>query len=685
VTALAAVAAAQQAPPPAVFRLTADLVELDVSVLDSERRPVRGLKASDFTVIEDGDRPQQISAFVAVDVPAAAAPPSAEWMRDVAPDVLTNDDADRADSRLFVILFDDAMIPFEPSAIANAKSIARRVIDSVNPADRVAVVFSAGSGGTQSFTNDRARLLAAVETLNPTYSMYTLGWNTARPPSAPGALVTVDPPGPMADPDAPYRMASVQTLKSVADALVPAPQRRKVLVYISPGVTVDPTAPPVRGSVRTRMRLKEENDALAREMPGLYQRMKQGNVNMYVVDPCGLGGLDRHIAGVLNQIPILRSVTTPPPAGFDWLQPAAPPPPAFLARYASGLNREFALTAARKTGGFAILDTNDFGPGLDRVFAENASYYLIGYPVPARNRPGSEHRVQVKVNRPGMEVRARDSYVVPATATIEKEKTAPSKLARASAGPVATADLRLRAAIAPLASSGGPVVAIVLGLEHPAVTERTPQTFELETTAFTPDGQRRGSEKRQAGVVLVPREGGTPIQYELRYPYSLAPGRYELRIALARDNGRVAGSVYATVDVPDFASAPLSLSGVLVDVTPPVSGGPPRAFEALAPVSASAKREFTRGDTASAFLRVYQGGSGTPVAATVRTHLVNQANLSVADGTETLPADRFGAGRAADVRFPIPVATLAPGAYLLTFDVTAASQSARRVVRFEVR
>lgn len=47
----------RQAP---TFRSRTDLVQLDISVLDKDRRPVRGLTAADFTVLEDG-KPQSVS------------------------------------------------------------------------------------------------------------------------------------------------------------------------------------------------------------------------------------------------------------------------------------------------------------------------------------------------------------------------------------------------------------------------------------------------------------------------------------------------------------------------------------------------------------------------------------------------------------------------------------------------
>src|SRR5215472_13500917 len=70
------------------FRSSADLVQVDVSVLDKDRRAVRGLTAADFTILEDG-KPRPVVAFVPVEL---ASPVSyegrASWVRNVAPDAV---------------------------------------------------------------------------------------------------------------------------------------------------------------------------------------------------------------------------------------------------------------------------------------------------------------------------------------------------------------------------------------------------------------------------------------------------------------------------------------------------------------------------------------------------------------------------------------------------------------------
>src|SRR4051812_32236930 len=99
---------AQQQPaatqPPRTFQSGVDVVEVDVSVLDKDRRPVRGLAQSNFIILQDG-KPRPIVAFSAVDLPERdASSARASWMRDVSPDVVTN--AIRPEGRLVVIMLD---------------------------------------------------------------------------------------------------------------------------------------------------------------------------------------------------------------------------------------------------------------------------------------------------------------------------------------------------------------------------------------------------------------------------------------------------------------------------------------------------------------------------------------------------------------------------------------------------
>jgi len=68
------------APPPLVEKITVNVVNVDVNVMDKRGHPVRGLDRQDFEIIED-DQPQEISNFSVVDDAA----PRVEVRRDAAP------------------------------------------------------------------------------------------------------------------------------------------------------------------------------------------------------------------------------------------------------------------------------------------------------------------------------------------------------------------------------------------------------------------------------------------------------------------------------------------------------------------------------------------------------------------------------------------------------------------------
>src|SRR5215210_8536488 len=80
--------AQQTSPPPQpTFQSGVDIVQVDVSVLDRDRRPVRGLTAADFTVLEDG-KPRPITVFNPIEIEEhpARVDGVAPWVRDVPAD-----------------------------------------------------------------------------------------------------------------------------------------------------------------------------------------------------------------------------------------------------------------------------------------------------------------------------------------------------------------------------------------------------------------------------------------------------------------------------------------------------------------------------------------------------------------------------------------------------------------------
>lgn len=689
------VISAQQAQQP-VFRSTIDLVHLDVSVLDRERKPVRGLTEKDFTVYEDG-KPQQVMAFSAVDVPEPE-PPTAAWVRNTNSDVQTNVIPQDSEGRLFVILIDDAMIPPIPGAKDTAQNFARKFVQRLPPSDRVAVVFTANGHG-QNFTNDRRKLLASIDTMQLGAARHTRGWETAIDPITPlESLNLLGPLGPMSDPDLGWRMAAMSTLRQVADTLIYAPQRRKALVYVSPGIPVDEinAAQPIVPGLYQRAMERDANQVLVRDIPEMFIRMQRANVTIYPVDPCGAGGFEAYVFNATSALPGMRAgsvdptteqARTLPTPATDMISSNESPDPLIFSRTMAQLSWNFMDTLAKNTGGVAVLNTNDYDTGLNRIFVENSSYYLLGYPAPSAHQPGTTHNIKVQVNRPGVTVRTRSGYQTdPAP---KKGKPLPSALDKVITGPVPTAAFPMRVSIAPFAvpKQTVPTVLMTVGLSQNHVLARSAFDVELQTNVYKPNGKPMITGlKHLARVVLVPSKRGESPRYDLLTEMTLPPGRYELRMSAWRRSDNVAASLYADIEVPDFQLEELSASGVLVEATPGDPVAPPAAFDRLVPVIPTSNREFRREDQVVAFMRIYQGAKALLLPVTIATKIVDERDRTIGEGKDRIEVNQFvvGGNRAADYRFPIPTLSLPPGKYLLTFDISVGPTKTSRSVQFTV-
>jgi VWFA-related protein len=69
---------------------------------------------------------------------------------------------------------------------------------------------------------------------------------------------------------------------------------------------------------------------------------------------------------------------------------------------------------AEDSGGFAIINTNEFVPGFRRIVEENSSYYVLGYQSPASLKGNWDyHEISVKLTRPikGARVFARKGFI----------------------------------------------------------------------------------------------------------------------------------------------------------------------------------------------------------------------------------------------------------------------------------
>ncbi len=705
--AAAVVVAAQQQP---TFRAGVDLTPVDVSVLNAkDRSPVRGLKAEDFTVLEDG-RPQPIVVFTPVEVAPPAPLPAADdpgaWTRTVPKDVTSNDYEEKPENRLFVLYVDDAMLPPDPAALKSVKDVGRKVIDRLGPNDRMAVVYAIGSGQAADFTGDRGKLLKAVDQIPPGLASYSFGWESVPQRAIWGMEHPTQNPQPGIDPDLSLMSASIKTLQGIADTMLATPSRRKILVYVGSGVPVNSGLTTSTIQAHSRLVNREVASQLGQALRDLFVEMQRANIVVYPVSPMGGAGIENYITnqirarspflGDYRQTAALDPGTGLPPVvgcnnlSSNSLEWCLSPFPDELGHVIAGFATDFILETASNTGGVAVINTNDVTPGVQHIFDENSSYYLLGYRPPDPNPNGKLHRLEVKVNRKDVLVRTRNVYA--AEARLKRDKNGmlvapPPPLATAISGMLPAHDLPMDVTAVPVAVPGRTeaAVALAIGLHHLAVMSRVKETIELQVSAFTPDGQPRGMVTQNADVILLPNRAEDTTRYEMLSRIDLKPGRYQLRIATHRTIADMTGSVYTEVEVPDFGRDPLSASGVAMAALPAVEASPRELLAPLLPIVPTAARVFERRGHATAFLRLYQGGKDAIVPVTLTTQVLDARGRGVDHNTQTIAADQFSPGRGADVRFDVPLLSLPPGEYLLTFEASLEKHTIRRDVRFSVR
>jgi VWFA-related protein len=624
----------QTAPPQ--FRSQVDLVHLDVSVLDRDRRPVRGLGPNDFTILENG-QPQALAVFNAVEIPVPA-PPKTAWLRDVAPDVRNNEDL--RERRLFLILIDDAAIQGVALAMQNVKKVAKDFIDRLGPSDMAAVVFTRDNRNSQDFTVDRARLLAAVD-------KFTLGFRDMGDSSM-------------------YFRYSVDVVRRTVETLARLPDRRKAIVYIGQGVPVDlgmaagPASLGLTDGAFSAVSQRGEMGQLRHLMEQTFLAAARANVSVYTIDVCGLRVEGQRV----GQTPVC----------------------------VPGLEVDYLINVATVTGGHAVVNTNNFDPGLDGIIAENSSYYLLGYQSSDTRQDGKYRRIEVTVNRPGFTVRTRTGYLA------EKAESAAKRKAQLEAEPVGAAlagvlpkgDLPMRLTAVPFGVPGKKeaAVAVMLSVKQPIreTGARTVERVDMAVGAFTTDGKQMGATRLRADVTV--RAGASGLaEYEVLARLDLKPGRYQLRTAANVGALATSGSLYYDLDVPDFTEAPVSLSGLVMSVSPAMPIAPRDGLKNVIPIVPTTQRTFRSTDQASVFVRVYQGGRKALEEIPLRIQIRDDDNVAVLDRRESIAVSSFGVVRAADVNVALPIGRLRPGEYLLRIEAAVPQKPGvvTREVRFSIQ
>ncbi|MBZ5583252.1 MAG: VWA domain-containing protein [Acidobacteriia bacterium] len=661
------------------FESTTQLVIVNVSAKDKNGNPIEGLKASDFTVTEDG-KPQVVKVFEYQRLeddaqplppppppslqpraqPAAALPP-------VVPPVVNQiiaparqGEIKYRDRRLLVLYFDFQGMPPDDQIRAQAGAM-KFVKTQMTPSDMVAVMEYGGELKLLSdFTNDRDALLKTVnrlvigeasdmgnvtadDTAEDNYAAFTADdsefniFNTDRQLSA--------------------LENAVKQLSSLAE--------KKAMVYISSGV----------------QRSGTDNDA---QLRATINAAIRSNVSFYTLDARGL-------------------VANAPAGNASRGSGGNSGGRGNAGNYSGGSMRSQAgnlqgsqdtlYALAVDTGGKEFVDQNDLSLGIVQAQKAIASYYILGYYSGNTALDGHYRRIKVQIGR---DLSAKLDYRTGYFASKEFKQFNSSDRER-----------QLQEAL----TLGDPITDLSLALETdyfrtmrdlyrvPVAIKIPGSDIELakrggaQSTRIDFLAEVRDEKNRVAGVVrdniIVKLNEETAAQLSKRTVaydtvFALPPGTYTIKF-LARENetGKM-GTFQTKFRIPDLTAEQkyLPISSVVLsnqreeqkalvgaafgdrrmfNFNPLVQGG-----QKLIP---SVTRVFRRDQDLYVFLEAYQPAAETtqPMIASLafyrgKVKAFESEPVQVSDGLNPMT-------KAVPVRFSVPLAKLEPGMYTCQVSV----------------
>ena len=655
-----------QTPPPQTptFKVEVNYVEVDLRVTDAQGRFVTDLTKEDFRVLEDG-RPQTISTFSLVNIPVERADRPLFAAQPIEPDVESNERV--FDGRVYVLVLDDLHTDFSRSP--RVRAAARRFIERYLGANDLMAVVTTGGGaaGAQEFTSKKRLLLAAVDKFTGRkLESATLARNSEF------QMVggRVDDPY---DAERGHNARSTLTyLRNVSEWFGGVRGRRKAVVFLSEGIDYDITDVFNNRDASTVM--DETRDAIT--------AATRANVSIYAVDARGLATLgDESIGAVMmgDQGASSRAGV----GDSDGSRGNRPPAQGIGLRSLMNelrLSQDSLRTLADETGGFAAVNANDFTTAFERIVSDNSGYYVLAYYPPSPKRDGKFHKIEVRVSRPGLTVRARRGYVAPkgnarTPKPADSSKGASPEILEVLSSPIRISGLTMRVFAAPFKGTA-PNASVVLGVELRGrdLSLEPGGKVELTYLAVDADGKTRASRTDVLSMDLRPETLARVQQtgFRLVNRLDLPPGRYQLHVA-SRDarTGR-AGSVVYDLDVPDYHKLPFGISGLALTSLSGAAMATARADEqlkAVMPAPPIAQRAFPQNDELALFAEIYDDGRVPPhkvdIMTTVRSDsgTVLYKNEETRDSSE-LQGQRGGYGYTAR----IPLTELAAGPYVLTVE-----------------
>ncbi len=353
-------------------------------------------------------------------------------------------------------------------------------------------------------------------------------------------------------------------------------------------------------------------------------------------------------------------------------------------------NQQVLYALANGTGGFPIFNSNDLLGGLDKIARDLNEYYVVGYVPPQKSGEGACHTIKVKLERQGLNVRARSGYCdVPSRDILAGKSEGKSLEARAAASQPGNIPVSLRA---PYFYTGPNIARVNLALDVPAEQldfgkEKSDYHTEVKVLgiAYRDDGSvaARFSDNRKIDLDKKAIKEFTKGSFNYANTFEIASGKYNLKIVLASGDQSF-GKYELPLVIDPYDGKQFQLSGLaLTNNTRPVSqmgeGLDTALLEDRTPLVArtsngqavelipSSNNRFMRDQKLGFYAEVYEPGmaSSMPPRIGILYNILDRKTNQSVDASNTILVNDFAqkGNPVIPVGLVVPTDKLQPGQY----------------------
>jgi VWFA-related protein len=525
----------------ATIKVQTNIVLTNVVVRDKKTgEVVKGLKPSDFTILED-NKPQKIASFDYENVDQAAVLKEKESTvsgKATVAQLLNQEDVtdpkELQDHRLIVMFFD--LSSMQPEDIDRSVDAARDYINKkMQPADLVAMVsLSGGLTMDQDFTADKDLLLKAVGKYDGSDATGFAAGNEGGDSDA-----TPDDSSSFTADDSEFNALNTDrqlfAIRTIARSLERVDQKKSML-YFSGGLT----------------RQGIENQA---SMRSATNEAVKANMAIYAVDTRGLQAL-----------PPVGDASTGSLRGNAAYSGAA---------MQNQLNSNFSSqetlgTLASDTGGKLFTDSNDFMPAFQQVQHDTEAYYIIGFHSTNTKKDGSYRHLTVKLNRTDAKLEFRPGYYAPADFQHSKTEDRELQLTEQLRSDLPAMDVAvyMQALYFRLDENKFfvPIALVVPGSQIHILKSGDKDKANIDILGQVKNAQGIVVGNVRDTVKLALDASQQVQQKNIQYStgFTLAPGKYHMKFVVRENQTGAMGSFETDLQVPDMKKVPLKMSSVVL-------------------------------------------------------------------------------------------------------------------------